>query len=122
MHHAPMSFATDKLLTALDVCCRRIIECSQFCVLSTQGASGADVAPRGDPPGFVRILGEQTLLLPDRVGNNRLDSYLNILSNPKVGLLFFIPAVNETLRVNGRARIADDADVRFASAVRRSGY
>ncbi|MEM1299207.1 MAG: pyridoxamine 5'-phosphate oxidase family protein [Pseudomonadota bacterium] len=108
LHHAPMSRATDKVLTALDHHCRQIISLSPFCVLSTQGPGGADVSPRGDPPGFVRILDDRTLLLPDRVGNNRLDAMVNILSNPSVGLLFLVPGMKETLRVNGKARITDD--------------
>ena len=108
LHHAPMSRATDKVLTALDNHCRQIISLSPFCLLSTQGAGGADVSPRGDPPGFVRILDDRTLLLPDRVGNNRLDGMANVLSNPAVGMLFLVPGMSETLRVNGKARITDD--------------
>lgn len=117
LHHAPMSRATDKVLPALDVHCRRFIEASPFCVLSTQGDQGADVSPRGDPPGFVRVLDLKTLLLPDRVGNNRLDGMANILANPRVGLLFLVPGMDETLRVNGTARITDDARVLAPSAV-----
>ena len=108
LHHAPMSRATDKVLTALDHHCRQIISLSPFCLLSTQGIGGADVSPRGDPPGFVRILDDRTLLLPDRVGNNRLDGMANVLSNPAVGMLFLVPGMSETLRVNGKARITDD--------------
>lgn len=117
LHHAPMSRATDKVLSALDIHCRRIIEAAPFCVLSTQGPQGADVSPRGDPAGFVRILDDKTLLLPDRVGNNRFDGYLNVLSNPRLGLLFLVPGMNETLRVNGRGQITDDARILEASAV-----
>jgi PPOX class probable FMN-dependent enzyme len=108
LHHAPMSRATDKVLPALDVHCRRFIEASPFCVLSTQGPGGADVSPRGDPPGFVQVLDLKTLLLPDRVGNNRLDGMANILANPRAGLLFLVPGMDETLRVNGTARLTDD--------------
>lgn len=111
MHHAPMSRATDKVLTALDHHCRQIISLSPFCVIATQGPGGADVSPRGDPPGFVRVLDDQTLLLPDRVGNNRLDGMVNLLTNPRIGMLFFVPGMNETLRINGTARITDDASV-----------
>ncbi|MFK7944530.1 MAG: pyridoxamine 5'-phosphate oxidase family protein [Paracoccaceae bacterium] len=117
MHHAPMSRATDKVLTALDHHCRQIIELSPFCVVSTQGADGADVSPRGDPPGFVRILDDRTLLLPDRVGNNRLDGIANLLANPRLGMLFLVPGMNETLRVNGMARITDDVALLAESAV-----
>ncbi|MEM1314183.1 MAG: pyridoxamine 5'-phosphate oxidase family protein, partial [Pseudomonadota bacterium] len=117
LHHAPMSRATDKVLPALDLHCRRFIAASPFCVLSSQGRQGADVSPRGDPPGFVRVLDLKTLLLPDRVGNNRLDAMANLLANPRVGLLFLVPGMDETLRVNGTARITDDARVLAASAV-----
>jgi hypothetical protein len=118
MHLKPMSRATDKVLTALDVHCRAIIELSPFCVISTQGKDGADVSPRGDPPGFIRILDDTHLLLPDRVGNNRLDNFLNLLENPKIGLLILVPGMDETLRLNGTARITDDARVLGASAIR----
>ena len=117
MHHAPMSRATDKVLRALDAHCRRVIALSPFCVIATEGTSGADVSPRGDPPGFVRILDERTLLLPDRVGNNRLDGYVNLLANPRIGMLFLVPGMNETLRINGTARITDDARLLRPSAI-----
>ncbi len=109
LHHAPMSRATDKVLTRLDQHCRRILELSPFCVIGTQGPGGADVTPRGDPPGWVQILDDRTLLLPDRVGNNRLDAMSNLLVNPRIGLLFLVPGMGETLRVNGMARITNDA-------------
>lgn len=108
LHHAPLSRATDKVLRALDRHCRQFISLAPFCVISTQGPGGADVSPRGDPPGFVRVLGDRTLLLPDRVGNNRLDGMANLLGNPKIGMLFLVPGMNETLRINGTARITDD--------------
>jgi PPOX class probable FMN-dependent enzyme len=117
LHHAPMSRATDKVLSALDTHCRRIIALSPFCVISTQGADGADVSPRGDPPGFVRTLDARTLLVPDRVGNNRLDAMSNLLVNPRIGLLFLVPGMNETLRINGTARITDDVRLLAASAM-----
>jgi PPOX class probable FMN-dependent enzyme len=109
LHHAPMSRATDKVLRTLDGHCRRVIALSPFCVIATQGPNGADVSPRGDPPGFVRVLDGRTLLVPDRVGNNRLDAMTNLLANPRVGMLFLVPGMNETLRINGTARITDDA-------------
>ncbi len=117
LHHAPMSRATDKVLAALDGHCRRMIELSPFCIISTQGPGGADVSPRGDPPGFVRALDDRTLLVPDRVGNNRLDALCNLLENPRIGLLFLVPGMNETLRINGFARITDDARILAASAI-----
>jgi PPOX class probable FMN-dependent enzyme len=117
LHHAPMSRATDKVLRTLDGHCRRILALSPFCVIATQGPSGADVSPRGDPPGFVRVLDERTLLIPDRVGNNRLDAMTNLLASPRIGLLFLVPGMNETLRINGTARITDDARLLAPCAV-----
>ena len=117
LHHAPMSRATDKVLTHIDTHCRAVIERSPFCVIATQGPGGADVSPRGDPPGFVQILDERTLLLPDRVGNNRLDAMCNLLTNPRIGMLFLVPGMGETLRINGTARITDDAMVLEPCAV-----
>ncbi len=109
LHPVALSRATDKVLPALDRHCRNIIARSPFCVIATQGPDGADVSPRGDPPGFVRVLDDRTLLLPDRIGNNRLDGMSNLLGNPRIGMLFLVPGMNETLRINGTARITDDA-------------
>ena len=117
LHHQPMSRATDKVLRALDRHCRRFIALSPFYVVATQGPKGADISPRGDPAGFVSVLDEHTLVLPDRVGNNRLDSMTNLLVNPRIGLLFLVPGVNETLRINGTARITNDARLLAPSAV-----
>lgn len=94
-----------KTQTKLEKHCRHFIASSPFCTLSTQGPNGADVTPRGDAPGFVHVIDDTTLALPDWRGNNRLDSLTNILTNPQIGLLFFIPGVQETLRVNGNAVI-----------------
>jgi uncharacterized protein len=85
---------------------RAMIEASPFCVLATSGPGGLDVSPRGDPPGFVVVEDDRTLLLPERRGNNRADSLSNLLVDPRVALLFMIPGVGETLRVNGTARIS----------------
>lgn len=82
-----------------------LIQVSPFAVLATAGPGGLDASPRGDPPGFVAIQDEKTLLLPERRGNNRIDSLRNLLVDPRVALLFLVPGVGETLRVNGRARI-----------------
>lgn len=87
---------------------RALIEASPFCVLATSGPEGLDATPRGDPAGFVAVMDERTLVLPDRRGNNRLDSLLNVVRDPRVGLLFLVPGLGETLRVNGRARISAD--------------
>jgi len=85
---------------------RKLIEASPFAVLATSGPGGLDASPRGDGPGFVVVEDEKTLLLPDRRGNNRTDSLRNILGDPRVALLFLIPGIGETLRVNGRATIS----------------
>ena len=85
---------------------RALIEASPFAALATRGSEGLDCSPRGDGPGFVRVRDEKTLLLPDRRGNNRIDSLRNIVLDPQVALLFLIPGLGETLRVNGRATIS----------------
>ncbi|HWI81104.1 pyridoxamine 5'-phosphate oxidase family protein [Ramlibacter sp.] len=87
---------------------RAMIEASPFAVLATAGPGGLDASPRGDPPGFVIVQDERTLLLPERRGNNRIDSLRNLLADPRVALLFLIPGTGETLRVNGRASITVD--------------
>ena len=83
----------------------RLVEASPFLVIATSGPEGLDCSPRRDPPGFVRVADERTLLIPDRRGNNRIDSLKNIVRDPRVALLFLIPGVGETLRVNGSAAI-----------------
>jgi PPOX class probable FMN-dependent enzyme len=85
-----------------------MIRAAPFAVLATSGPNGVDTTPRGDAPGFIEIVDDRTLLLPDRRGNNRIDALRNILANPNVSLLFLIPGVGETLRVNGRATICTD--------------
>jgi PPOX class probable FMN-dependent enzyme len=85
---------------------RALVEASPFAVLATVGADGLDASPRGDAPGFVAVEDEHTLLVPDRRGNNRIDSLRNVIQDPRVALLFLIPGVGETLRVNGRAHIS----------------
>lgn len=85
---------------------RALIEASPFAVLATVGPEGLDATPRGDPPGFVVVEDDKTLLLPERRGNNRVDSLRNIVRDPRVALIFLIPGVGETLRVNGRASIS----------------
>jgi uncharacterized protein len=82
---------------------RQMIEAAPFCAVATTGPGGLDCSPRGDGAGFVQVLDDKTVALPDRRGNNRLDSLRNIVADPKIALLFMIPGVNETLRINGRA-------------------
>lgn len=96
---------------------RAFIEFAPFMVLATAGSEGLDCSPRGDAPGFVRIIDERTLAIPDRVGNNRIDSLRNIIVQPHLALLFVVPGVGETLRVNGRGRISDDAALLASFAV-----
>lgn len=96
---------------------RRFIELSPFVVLATGGPEGLDCSPRGDAPGFVRILDSRTLALPDRPGNNRVDSLHNVVAAPQIGLLFMVPGVGETLRVNGRARVSVDPELLASFAV-----
>ena len=106
---APSARAVGKALDRLDRHCRRFIELSPFVVLATAGADGrVDCSPRGDPAGFVAIIDDRTVLLPDRLGNNRVDSLSNVLENPHVGMLFMIPGVDETLRLNGRATLTTE--------------
>ena len=98
---------TDRLIPEY----RAFVEVSPFLALATLGPAGLDCSPRGDEPGFVRVADEHTLMLPDRRGNNRIDSLRNVLDNPQVALLFMIPGVGETLRVNGRATISIAPDL-----------
>jgi PPOX class probable FMN-dependent enzyme len=103
------ALAAAKCIDRLDAWARRFIGLSPFCVIASADARGwCDATPRGDAPGFVRVLDEATLVLPDRRGNNRVDTLLNIASNPRLGLVFMVPGVRETLRVNGRARISTE--------------
>ena len=103
------ALAVQKAQTSLGQRAREFISRSPFVCVGTQDGGGrADVSPRGDPPGFVKILDDRTLAIPDRPGNNRLDSLTNILANPRIGLLFIIPGFDDTLRVNGLARLTTD--------------
>ena len=105
----PSERAVKKALDRLDRHCRQFIALSPFVVLASAGADGrVDCSPRGDPAGFVAVLDDRTILLPDRRGNNRADSLTNVLENPYVGMLFMIPGVDETLRLNGRASLTTD--------------
>ena len=88
---------------------KAFIEAAPFCILATAGENGIDCSPKGDPAGFVVVASPKKLYLPDRRGNNRIDSLRNIIENPQVGLIFFIPTVGETLRVSGRAEIIIDS-------------
>ena len=111
----PAPRALKKEITTLDVHCRAIIAKSPFVLISSCDAEGRlDISPKGDPPGFVQLLDESTLAIPDRPGNRRADTYRNVLQNPRVGLLFLVPGRNETLRVNGQC--SDRARCRVTGA------
>lgn len=118
LHAAPSELVKRKCVDRLDRHCRDFIALSPFLVLGTADAKGqADVSPRGDPPGFVKVLDDKTLLIPERPGNNLLDSLSNIVANPEVGLLFLIPGFDETLRVNGTAALAREPEAIATLAV-----
>ena len=96
---------------------RKLIEAAPFVAIATGGPDGFDCSPKGDAPGFVRILDDKTLAIPDRPGNNRIDGFRNILRDPHIALLFLIPGVGETFRVNGRASISIDPELMQSFAV-----
>ena len=112
-----------KQLDRLDETMQRFIAHAPFCMLASAGVQGAlvDASPRGGLPGFVQVSDAQTLLIPDATGNNRLDTLENLIDDPRIGVLFLIPGVNEVLRVNGRAVLRDEAEFveRFAKAEAR---
>ena len=111
--------AARKQLDRIDAHARRFIGLSPFLVISSHGTDGlGDVSPKGDAPGFVQVLDDRSLLIPDRPGNNRLDTLSNLMTNDGVGLLFLVPGVCETLRVNGRARVVTGDDLLAPTAVR----
>lgn len=106
------TMASLKCLAALDEHAQAFIRRAPFVCIGTQAADGtADVSPRGDPAGFVAVLDNRTLAIPDRPGNNRLDTLSNLIANPNIGLLFIIPGFDDTLRVNGQARLVTDPDL-----------
>jgi PPOX class probable FMN-dependent enzyme len=109
LYAEPKERAVRKEIRFLDVHCRNFIALSPFAVLATTGRSGTmDASPRGGAPGFVRVFDDHTLLLPDAPGNNRLDTFTNIVETGRIGILFLVPGVDETLRINGRAALATD--------------
>jgi PPOX class probable FMN-dependent enzyme len=108
----PDAPTSDKILDHLDTSCLSFLAHSPFSVLSTSDAAGTcDASPRGDYPGFIRVLDERTIVIPDRLGNKLADSFTNILQNGHVGLVCFVPGMMETLRVNGTAYITDDPEL-----------
>jgi hypothetical protein len=114
----PAELVKKKIADRLNPLTRQFVERSPFVVVATgRPDGGLDVSPRGDPAGFVRILDDRTILLPDRPGNRLADTLTNLLEDDRIALLFLIPGVNDTFRVNGRARIVDDAELLAASSV-----
>ena len=113
VYRPPAARAGQKVLDHLDVHCRNFIALSPFYVISSARADGrADASPRGDPPGsLAHVLDERTLLLPDRPGNRQVDTLMNLVERPWVGLVFFVPGLTETLRINGRAEISTDPEL-----------
>ena len=111
LYGKPVEAATVKEVDRITPHYRAYIEASPFATLATIGPEGIDCSPRGDRPGFVRIHDEKTLMLPDRRGNNRIDSLRNIVRDPRVALMFLIPGSGNAIRVNGRAHISADADL-----------
>jgi hypothetical protein len=115
---SPTELVRGKIAGRLNELTRQFVERSPFvCVATAQPDGGLDVSPRGDLPGFVRILDQRTLLLPERPGNRLADTLTNLLEDPRIALLFLIPGVGDTFRVNGRATIVDDAELLAPSAV-----
>lgn len=112
LYPPPGERAVRKQLAALDEHCRRFVTLSPFLVMSSVGADGRlDASPRGGQAGFVKVMDAQTLLIPDSPGNNRLDSISNIVETGRAGLLFMIPGVDETLRINGTAQVSDEPEL-----------
>jgi PPOX class probable FMN-dependent enzyme len=110
--------AMTKVIDHLDAHCRLLIAHSPYLLMSSQNTAGAaDITPKGDAPGFVQVLDDSHISIPDRPGNNRLDTMENILENPNVGLIFLIPGWQETLRINGRAEIRDDGELKKAASI-----
>lgn len=114
----PSEFVTNKEVTALDDYCRDFIARSPFIlVASSDGAGSIDISPKGDPAGFVQVLDDMTIAIPDRLGNHRADTFENVLKHPYVGVIFLVPGTKNTLRVRGRATIVRDAAIREPMAI-----
>jgi uncharacterized protein len=114
----PTERATAKVMRVIDDHARRFIAHAPFVFVASAGADGmVDISPKGDPAGFVKVLDEKTIAIPDRPGNRRIDTFRNVLTNPNVGLIFVIPGVTYTLRMSGQATIVRDAELRAEMAV-----
>lgn len=117
LYDTPASTSLAKEVDHVTPLHRAYIDASPFVVVATSGLGGLDCSPRGDPAGFVRVADEHTLLLPDRRGNNRLDTLRNIVADPRIALLFLVPGIGVTLRVNGTAVLSTDDDLRATFAM-----
>ncbi len=111
LYDAPISRSITKEIDHISDHYCAFIEKAPFVVFATSGPEGLDCSPRGDPPGFVRVVDEKTVLIPDRRGNNRLDSLRNIVRDPRIALLFLIPGIGETMRINGHAQLVTDPEL-----------
>lgn len=118
LYGAPLGRSLTKEIGYISAGYRKFIEAAPFVVVATSGPEGLDCSPRGDPPGFVRVRDRNTVLIPDRRGNNRVDTLRNLVVDPRISLLFLIPGVGETLRINGRAEIVTDPELRESFAAR----
>lgn len=115
----PSDLVTAKEVAALDDYCREFIGRSPFVLIaSSDGQGSIDISPKGDPPGFVHVLDDRTLAIPDRPGNHRADTFVNVLRHPYVGLIFLIPGTKNTLRVRGKATIVRDVELRESMAIK----
>lgn len=117
LYGLPQERALRKEIAFLNEDYQAMVKASPLVIVSSSGADGLDGSPRGDVPGFVRIIDERTLAIPDRPGNNRLDTLRNLLVDPRIALLFIIPGIGETLRVNGRAQISIEPELLQSFAV-----
>ena len=117
LYDAPVPTSITKEVGCLTDLHRAYVEASPFVIVATSGPGGVDCSPRGDPPGFVRVADERTLQMPDRRGNNRLDTLRNLVVDPRIGLLFLVPGIGVTLRVNGTAELSTDAALRESFAI-----
>jgi uncharacterized protein len=111
IYGAPQGAAVIKEIDHISAHYRRFIEVSPFVIVATSGPEGLDCTPRGDPAGFVRVVDSKTVMLPDRRGNNRIDTLRNLVVDPRISLLFLIPGIGRTLRINGRAAISVDPEL-----------
>src|ERR1700733_12984646 len=115
----PGHLVRNKEIDHLDDICRRFIAASPFVVIASRGLDGRlDISPKGDPAGFIAVLDEKTLAIPDRLGNNRLDTFENLLVNPEIGLIFIIPGHGDTLRVSGQGKIVRDTELQNKLAMK----